>query len=57
MKPLTDWLVYLAVRLSICLVQALSLESCHALARMLAWVACDVVRVRQRVVEENLRQA
>jgi len=56
MKRLTDWLVYLVVRLAICLVQALSLESCHAIARVLAWVACDVVRLRQRVVDDNLRQ-
>ena len=55
MKRLTDWLVYLVVRLAICLVQALSLESCHAIARVLAWVACDLVRLRQRVVDDNLR--
>ncbi len=57
MKQLTDWLVYLLVRLAICFVQAISLESCHAIARLLAWVACDVIRLRQRVVEGNLRQA
>lgn len=57
MKPLTDWLVYLIVRLFICLVQTLSLESCHAISRMLAWLACDVVRLRQRVVDDNLRHA
>ncbi|NLF73131.1 MAG: lysophospholipid acyltransferase family protein [Candidatus Anammoximicrobium sp.] len=56
MKQLTDWLVYLVVRLAICCVQALSLESCHAIARTLAWVACDLIRLRRRVVEENLRQ-
>jgi len=56
MKQLTDWLVYLIVRLAICFVQAISLESCHAIARALAWVACDLVRLRQHVVEENLRQ-
>ncbi len=57
MKQLTDWLVYLLVRLAICFVQAISLEACHAIARLLAWVACDVIRLRQRVVEGNLRQA
>lgn len=57
MKQLMDWLVYLIVRLAICFVQAISLESCHAIARVLAWVACDLVRLRQGVVEGNLRQA
>lgn len=57
MKQLTDWLVYFLVRLAICLIQAISLESCHAIARLLAWVAHDVFRLRRRVVDDNLRQA
>jgi Kdo2-lipid IVA lauroyltransferase/acyltransferase len=55
MKRLTDWLVYLFVRLSVCLIQTLSLDSCQAMAKLLAWLACDVVRLRQRVVDDNLR--
>lgn len=55
MRRLTDWLVYLFVRLSVCLIQALSLESCHAMARLLAWLACDVMRLRRCVVDDNLR--
>jgi len=40
MKRLTDWLAYLVVRLFICLVQALSLETCHAIsAGWLGWPA------------------
>jgi len=54
-KPLTDWLVYLAVRTFVSLVQAMRIESCQQLARMLAYVACDVVRLRKQVVDENLR--
>lgn len=55
MKRLTDWLVYLLVRLFVCLIQTLSLETCQATARALAWLACDVVRLRHRVVDDNLR--
>ena len=55
MKQLTDWLAYLGVRLFICLIQALSLETCQAVSRLLAWLACDVVRLRGRVVDDNLR--
>ena len=54
MKRLTDWLVYLLVRLFICVVQAISLETCHTIARLLGWVAGDVVGLRRQVVEENL---
>ena len=52
-----DYLVYLIVRLFVCTVQALSLETCQRLSRRLAWVACDVLGVRRRVVEENLQRA
>ena len=55
MKQLADWLAYLFVRLFICLIQTLSLETCQAVSRLLAWLACDIVRVRRRVVDDNLR--
>ncbi len=55
LKPLTDWLVYLFVRIFICLVQTLPIETCHTLARFLSIVASDVVRLRSGVVDENLR--
>lgn len=55
MKQLADWLVYLVVRLFICLIQALSLETCQAVSRLLAWLACDIVRLRGRVVDDNLQ--
>jgi KDO2-lipid IV(A) lauroyltransferase len=53
----TDYLVYLIVRLFVCTVQALSLDTCQQVARGLAWVACDLVRLRRRVVDENLQRA
>ena len=54
-KWLTDWLVYLAVRLFVCLIQAIRIESCQLLARALAQFACRILRLREDVVDENLR--
>ncbi|MCA9248927.1 MAG: lysophospholipid acyltransferase family protein [Planctomycetales bacterium] len=52
-----DYSVYLFVRLLICLVQTMRLETCHRAARSLAWLFTDVLRIRYRVIEENLRHA
>jgi len=57
LKPAADWLVYASVRILICVVQALPLDLCHTIAKGLAVVAADVVRVRHGVVDENLRHA
>ncbi len=57
MRQLTDWLVYLVVRAFVCLIQTMSLETCHAIARVLARVACDVLKLRRNVVDENIRHA
>jgi KDO2-lipid IV(A) lauroyltransferase len=45
------------VRLFVCMMQSLSLETCGRLSRRLAWIASDVVRLRGRVIEENLCRA
>ncbi|MGQ9576076.1 MAG: lysophospholipid acyltransferase family protein [Thermoguttaceae bacterium] len=52
-----DWLAYLIVRVAICVVEALKPEEGQGLARRLAWLMTHVVRLRRRVVEENLRHA
>lgn len=52
-----DYLVYLVVRILICFVQAIRMETGHALARKLAWFFCDVLRIRAGVVDENLAHA
>ena len=52
---LTDWLAYLAVRVVICIIQAMRIETCHAITRMVALIASDIVRLRGAVVDENLR--
>jgi KDO2-lipid IV(A) lauroyltransferase len=52
-----DWLVYVGVRLVVCMVQAMTLEACHRWVRVLAWLLSDVLPIRRKVVDENLRQA
>ena len=56
-KLLTDWLVYLLVRVFVCILQTMRIETCHQVAKGLAFLACDVVRMRRRVVDENLQTA
>ncbi len=53
-KPLTDWLVYIVVRVAVCLVQSVTIETCQAMSRLLAVLANDILRVRRQVVDENL---
>ncbi len=55
LRRLMDWLVYVLLRVFICVIQTLSLEACQFIARGLAILAADVVRLRHQVVEENLR--
>ena len=54
---LVDRLVYLIIRLVICLVQAFSLESCHTAAIILSIIFNDLLRVRRRLLLENLQKA
>lgn len=48
---------YLAVRCVVCVAQAVSLDTAQRIARWLAWLFAEVLGVRRRVVEENLRYA
>ena len=52
-----DYLVYLAVRLVICLIQALPLSTIERWSLRLARFFHDVLKIRRKVVEENLRHA
>lgn len=52
-----QWLVYLGMRLIICLVQTLPIESCQTLSRALAHLAYDALRVRRSTIDENLQFA
>jgi Kdo2-lipid IVA lauroyltransferase/acyltransferase len=56
-RRVIDYLVYLVVRVVICVVQTMRLETARHLARVAAWWMGHVLGVRRRVVEDNLRHA
>ena len=56
-KFITDWLVYLAVRLLVCFVQAIPISLCARIAEMLAWLAFDKLEFRAAITMENLSLA
>ena len=51
------WSVYFCLRVVICVVQAIPIEACDRLARGLAWLIHDVLRIRAKLVDENLQHA
>jgi Kdo2-lipid IVA lauroyltransferase/acyltransferase len=56
-KNIIDYAAYLAVRILICIVQAMPLETGRRLAATCAWLMHDVLRMRAKVVDENLAHA
>lgn len=52
-----DFPIYLLVRIVIAVVQAVRIETCVGACRVLAWLMHDVVKLRRRLVDENLSQA
>jgi Kdo2-lipid IVA lauroyltransferase/acyltransferase len=56
-QQVVDYLVYVVVRILICVVQAIRIETGHRVARGLAWLFCDVLHVRAAVVDDNLAHA
>ncbi len=57
LRNLIDYLVYVMVRVFIATVQAVPLATCQRQSRMLATLFRDVLRIRRKVVDDNLRQA
>jgi len=56
-RRLRHWAEYVALRVLLSLIQAVSMETAAAACAGLAWLAADVLSIRSRVVEENLRIA
>ncbi|MCG8585254.1 MAG: lysophospholipid acyltransferase family protein [Pirellulales bacterium] len=56
-KQLGDYLVYLVVRTFIGVLQALPISTCKSAARGFAYLMHDVLRIRRKVVDDNLRHA
>jgi KDO2-lipid IV(A) lauroyltransferase len=52
-----DYLTYAVVRIFICVIQALRIETGEVSARWLAWLFGDVLRIRRGVIDENLAHA
>lgn len=57
LRPTTDYAAYAVLRTTIAVVQALPLSACERAAEALAWLMHDVLRMRRRVVDENLQTA
>jgi KDO2-lipid IV(A) lauroyltransferase len=55
-KPLVDYVVYIVARIFICIVQATPIETCQIFAHAIGWLACDLLRVREATINENLAQ-
>src|SRR5262249_52304499 len=49
--------VYLLVRIFVCVLQAVSIETCQRFARGLAWLATDIIQLRIELIDDNLRHA
>lgn len=56
-KPILDYVVYLAVRIAVCVLQALPVRAAFAFAEALAWLAYRVDKRHREVAAENLRHA
>lgn len=56
-KPLVDILVYLAVRMVVCALQALPLETARGIARSLAWLIFQLDKRHRQVARDNLVHA
>ncbi|MBX3423681.1 MAG: lysophospholipid acyltransferase family protein [Pirellulaceae bacterium] len=52
---LTDWLAYIALRIAVCGILCLSLESCDRLSRLLAVLISDWTTLRRQVCDRNLQ--
>jgi KDO2-lipid IV(A) lauroyltransferase len=56
-RQIIDFLVYVVVRILICVVQAMSVATGQRFAHLLAWLFCDVLHIRSAVVDDNLAHA
>lgn len=55
LRSVLDWWVYFLIRVVICILQTLRIETCQVATRGLAILACDIIKLRYNVVDDNLR--
>jgi KDO2-lipid IV(A) lauroyltransferase len=53
-QAVLNWLNYLLVRVVICFMQAVRIETCNKICRLLAWFSYDVLEIRRATTDENL---
>jgi KDO2-lipid IV(A) lauroyltransferase len=56
-RKLTDWIVYIMARIAICAIQALPMRTCESAAKLVAWLATDVLSLRGKTTLSNLEKA
>ena len=56
-RPVISWLGYFAVRLLFCVVQSISIERCLRVARCLAFICYDALKIRRETIDGNLAAA
>jgi Kdo2-lipid IVA lauroyltransferase/acyltransferase len=56
-SPIADWIVYVVVRFTVCVLQALSPTAAVRFADGLAWLAYHLNRRHRRVADDNLKHA
>ena len=56
-SPVADYLVYLVVRIFVCVIEALSFETARRFANVLGWVAYKIDKRHRLVARENLQTA
>ncbi len=56
-SPVADYLVYLAIRCAVCVLQTLSLETAYSLAKHLGWVIYRVNKRHRLVAHDNIAKA
>lgn len=51
-----DFAGYLALRIMICVISSITLETCDRICRVLAWILSDWTKLRRDVTDENLQR-
>jgi Kdo2-lipid IVA lauroyltransferase/acyltransferase len=57
LSALGHFAVYLLVRVFVCVLQAVSIETCQRMANGLAWLMTELIPFRFQVIDNNLRHA